>query len=133
MKYKYGWLAGVIDGEGTITITRQFRVKSYSYRPEIHITNTNRELLQEASRLIESATGKKTNLFATSNGSNRPVYRVRLQDRKSCLKLLKLLLPYLVGKKYQARVLLDFLSSNNRDSVAIQAASIRNINAGSSC
>ena len=131
MKNKYAWLAGIIDGEGTITITRQWRTKSYSYRPEIHITNTSSLMLNEAVSIMEIAVGKKPKIFSTNNGNKREVYRVRFQDRNSCFNLIKLLLPHLIAKKAQAELLLIFLKGDGSNSET-QAASIRKMNAGSS-
>lgn len=41
------WQAGMVDGEGTVTIERQIRKDrpSPAFRPMINITNTNRNLV----------------------------------------------------------------------------------------
>jgi len=129
--HRYGWLAGIIDGEGTITITRQFRVLSYSYRPEIHVTNTNMEMLFEVVSIIEAIIGKKPKIFLSDSRNEKKVYRVRIQDRKSCLKLAKILSNILVAKKRQALLLIEFLQGESINSET-QAARIRQINASSS-
>ena|SRR3990167_8609842 len=134
MRNKRSWLAGIVDGEGCIQIVRMWRRTDYSYRPEIHITNTNKLILNETSKLIEIITGKKTKMFPTKNGNPKIVYRVRLQDKNSCLALIKSLLPFLIGKRKQAIILLEYLKakSSNRKIKAMQAARIRRINSGSS-
>lgn len=133
MKTKLSWLAGILDGEGTITITRQFRKdyksKSYSYRPEIHITNTSLIMLEEAAKIIEKATSKQIKIYVSSRRNPRIVYRIRLQDKKSCLDLIKLILPYLIAKKQQALLLMDCLQNGISNS-EIQASRIRDMNAG---
>lgn len=133
MNNTIAWLAGIVDGEGTITITRQkredYKKHPYSYRPEIHITNTSLLMLEEVLRIFRETISKETKIFSSSNRNPRTVYRVRIQDRKSCLELTKLLLPHLIAKKSQAKLLQDFLQSNGSNSEA-QAFRIREINAG---
>lgn len=135
MKTKHAWLAGIIDGEGTITITRQrrydYKSHPYSYRPEIHVTNTSNSMLLEVSEIIKKVTGKKVWIYQTDNREKRPVYRARLQDRNSCLILAKTLLPHLISKKSQALLLIDFLTGNKEKSET-QAALIREMHESSS-
>lgn len=133
MNNTIAWLAGIVDGEGTITITRQkredYKKHPYSYRPEIHITNTSILMLEEVLRILRETISKETKIFSSSNRNPRTVYRVRIQDRKSCLALIKLLLPHLIAKKSQAKLLKDFLQSNGSNSET-QAFRIREMNAG---
>jgi len=128
---KIGWLAGIVDGEGTITITRQNRFTWFSYRPEIHITNTNFQILKTAKQLFEKISGRKVRIFSTN--LKRNVYRIRLQDTQGCLKMLEVLMPHLIGKKNQAVVLLNFLSNKGNEKwCAMQAAKIHKLNLSSS-
>jgi len=132
-KEKYGWLAGIIDGEGTITITKQNRQTWFSYRPEIHITNTNQLILKQSCKLLKEITGKTVKIFITDKKRKNYVYRVRLQDIESCKKLLIFLGPFLVGKKKQGKLLLEFLQNKKTKNGSIQAAKIHNLNLSSSC
>ena len=124
-----GWLAGVVDGEGTITITRQNRGTYYSYRPEVHITNTNFLILKKAQKLFEQISGDKVKIFITDSKRENTVYRIRIQSIDGCKNILTKLSPYLVGKKRQALLVIKWLSRERlRKNSAIQANKVHNLN-----
>ena len=124
-----GWLAGVIDGEGTITISKQNRGNYYSYKPEIHITNINFLILRKAQFLFKKISGDHVKIFVTDNKRENKVYRVRVQSINGCKNILKALTPHLIGKKKQAEIVLKWLSRERvRKNSAIQADKIHNLN-----
>ena len=101
------YLAGFIDGEGTITIMRfirKCRRRRIDYRPLISVTNTNKEILE----LILLLTGVGT----LSKGHK--LIHMRKQPWKYCvtnsnaIELAKQLYPYLKIKKMNAALLVEY-------------------------
>jgi len=114
-KTRLAWLAGIIDGEGCLTIFR----RSYPDRKggkrmlptaNVTITNTSVEML-DACREILDTLGVKYNLNDPHLGScyaKKPLKRISVRNYGSIQVLLKAILPYLIAKKFQAEKLLEF-------------------------
>jgi hypothetical protein len=103
------WQAGIIDGEGCITISKQMREgrPSPAYRPMITVTNTDRRLIQPFSdawggALYHRPDSRKNLMWADSWTWYCP--------RTAVVPFLKSILPYLRGKHEQAKLLIDFTS-----------------------
>jgi len=105
------WMAGFIDGEGCLTISRQIRKgrPSPAYRPYVTVANTNRSALE---------------FFQSIYGGN--IYHVheRRKDKQGknwadafdwycpqpmIVKMLLDLMPYLRLKKRQAELIIEFI------------------------
>lgn len=99
-----GWLAGMIDGEGSIMINR---ANNNNCAARITVANTNKKILNRVKKI-------------TGCGSIRVSHRGSRYDkvgyvwqcgRKDDLKhVLVRVLPYLVGKQRQAKLMLRFLA-----------------------
>lgn len=62
------WLAGIVDGEGTIGIHRT-NVKSQKHpylRPHFQIANTDLRILEKARSIVTAITGRPNNLIVTN-------------------------------------------------------------------
>ena len=104
-EWELGYLAGMIDGEGSIYIQRRLVHGHWSYHPRFQITNTNRPVMewihQTFGGLIYDKPRKHINLkwkmqiewFTT----------VGLMDT-----LLPLIYPFLIIKKPQATIMMKF-------------------------
>lgn len=102
------WQAGIMDGEGTITITRQIRKDraSPSFRPFVTVTNTNIDLIAPfvqkwggcVYRSVDLRTEKK---WSDSFSWYCPHTVVPI--------FLTSIMPYLRGKRKQAELVLEFL------------------------
>jgi len=109
-----GYLAGIIDGEGTITISEVRSRKEHEYRPEIIITNTSDKLINHIINLL-----KKSGLdyFYVPNKQNKklkrrkPLREVRITSHARVLAFLQMLLPYLILKRRQADIVINFIRS----------------------
>lgn len=107
-----GYIAGMIDGEGTLTISkhRQYNRKkeTYQYRPFIWITNTNEEVLQ----IIQKKVGLGTiTSYQPSNKKYKKVFYWRILKRSECLEFLRLITKTLIIKWNQALIMMEFLES----------------------
>lgn len=111
------YIAGLIDGEGSIMLyyrggierlTDRSEVrytKHNTFTPIVEITNTNVEVLNWIKSIL-SAGGIYTHIYKTGNRKDISVYRV--SSTKDIEWLLMSILPYLRIKKKQAELLLIF-------------------------
>ena len=99
------YIAGFIDGEGCITITKskKRRTSSYCYALNVVISNTNLESLELVQRYYG---GKIVKLQVHSIWVDR--YALRIGTHKSHM-LIKDLTGYFIVKRKQARVALIFM------------------------
>jgi len=102
------WLAGIIDGEGCVTIgidRKQF------FRTIITITNNNPYLIQEVSKIFSELNIK---FFYLLKKRNNPIHKktlvIRVIGLGSCKKLLQEILPFLIGKREQAEKMLEYIN-----------------------
>ena len=104
------WLAGIIDGEGSIHITKTIerRNKSgFAFHPQLSITNTNVAILSNVKRIAASGS------ICRSISSSHPAWKDKYSytaNSKTIRTILPEVLPYLIGKRKQALLLLKFLS-----------------------
>ncbi|MGD9643968.1 MAG: LAGLIDADG family homing endonuclease [Elusimicrobiales bacterium] len=107
-----GWLAGLIDGEGCITLTRAHQRDSI--RPILQITNTSLPLLEKAQRLIEELSGKRPNIKIQSNRGKfgyRTCYIIQIRRHATIASVLRALTPHMVAKREQTELVLAFVES----------------------
>jgi hypothetical protein len=102
-----GWLAGIIDGEGTITICR---IKGFM-RPIVQIVNTNTSMLLKVNELLEKIISRKLLIGVVKSYGKEVLacYRIQSVKQSDVEKILLTIKPYLVAKTEQARLVLEFL------------------------
>lgn len=105
MENTLNYFAGIVDGEGSIGISKQNKklkdnARGYAYRPFFHITNTCLPLLQY---LQKHFGGNISYLDERASCYNYtfPANKIR--------ELLPQLIPYLLVRKEQAEIVLKFL------------------------
>jgi len=103
------YLAGVIDGESTITLLQQrCGDKLPRMSPVVYITNTNLKLLERCSNIIGGVVGHSVNFKVTDQRGNSPVYRIQIAKRADVEKILDAIEPYLVAKQEQLKTVKNF-------------------------
>lgn len=106
-----GWLCGIIDGEGTVTMTFHARKgKQPLIRPVITIINTDIQIINkiiEILKLLEIPfwVNEKE---ATEKWKKR--YRIEVSGIRRVMKFLPILIENLVGKKEEAILLQEWCS-----------------------
>lgn len=111
-----GWFAGLVDGEGQVTVKhRKFQeheVKRVWLSPQISISNTNRELMEEIKRVLEGLSYRPSfHAGKASKKGQKDPYTVSLFSQGGIISFLKNILPHLIVKKKVAERVLEFCIS----------------------
>lgn len=106
------WLAGLVDGEGTIGLHRSNH-KNFPHpylRPAFQIANTDMRLLNKAAEVIAAITGKRPSIVVANKGGDKwkRGYRLNVHTQWELVILLPMLKPWLIGKAEQAQLVLEF-------------------------
>ena len=119
MHFNIGWLVGMIEGEGCITLAAGARTNSkYGHKisPYLSITSTDKRLIDKAIEIIdffhlpvhldkrEYHNGKKW----------KDRYTLQVFGQKRVKEWLILIKPYLVGKQEQAEIVLSFIEQRQK-------------------
>ena len=89
-EWKLGYIAGLLDGEGTITIWRK--------QPYCSITNTSKEVMEWLANNLGGTIYKPKR----REKATKDIYLWSLSRTKDIAKLLRILLPYLIIKRREA-------------------------------
>jgi hypothetical protein len=109
-----GWFAGILDGEGSIGISRLMsHRKNMTLTPRISIGNTNIKIIDYVRdiliRIPTTFFVEKRQTKIGKNWKNANVIQIsHIQGAKDVLDIIT---PFLVGKKQQAEILLSFVNS----------------------
>lgn len=105
---QWAWLAGLIDGEGSITIymQRDYRHGGHIRMiPQVSIANSCIPLLDKIKEMVECGT--------VSGGRRRNSNFWHADTKGLCKQLLENTLPWLIARKYPAELVLDFCNRGN--------------------
>ena len=111
------YLAGIIDGEGCLSVSKEKSPKGeykILYKAHLKITNTNQKLIQWLEKIIGKC------YIKTDKGD--PKWKLRfswiMTDRDKMFPLLKEILPYLILKKKQAKLILKLRKGKQKKGIA---------------
>jgi len=105
----WAYLAGIIDGEGSIGLHRDGRHNRMMPGPRLSIVNTDRKFFDWFIAKFALRTRNLPFRQTKSHLGKRPVYRFKTCSRSEILRLLSGTLPFLIIKREQAESLLEFL------------------------
>lgn len=109
--FERGWLTGLIDGEGTITIYQdRWRQGNPHLKPEIGVTNTNEELIEKA-RTVLSIYSPSVCKKKRRDEKRKDCYYLRITGQGKIASLLKNILPHLAVKRQVAEKVFEFCAS----------------------
>lgn len=113
------WLAGIWDGEGSITIfevnvpghRRDGKKKPNKLAPVVGVTNCCPLLINEVLS-ITSELGVNLHVVQTrkQDEKNRLCYNLNTRNAEGVKKILEFLMPYLISKKPQAEIVLRYVN-----------------------
>lgn len=113
-----GYIAGMIDGEGALSITTNPQyyngnkrlINPFCYRAMIWVSNTNHESLL----YIRDTLGFGKIMVGTSKNSElsrKRIYNFRIHNMTCIKKLLDEILEYLIIKRERAIIMLEYINS----------------------
>lgn len=110
MLMRYVYLAGIIDGEGTITINRHSRNTKgqWHLKPMLRVADRNKELIEY---LVRNFGGSCTKY---QRKESKPIYRWTVHAIKHINEILIDVCPYLIVKRLHADILIEFTKSRMR-------------------
>lgn len=119
-EFEKGYLSGLLDGEGSITVFKNREQRGLAKRTRsklgftlginVRIHNTNLELLNHINAIYFGH-------IYRSNKRKNSVYRWEIADKSKIIELLEQLIPYLIVKKDKAIRAVEFCKSRvNRPS-----------------
>ena len=125
-----GWVAGFIDGEGTISIHKMIEAKAAirgaRHRALVEVTNTNLASLQKLVSLFGGSIWQKHR----QDEHHLTCYRWRVEGQ-TARKVILFALPYFIVKKKQAEITLKFcktlrvIGSNTRTPISTRIFALR--------
>jgi len=109
-KTEIAWLAGLIDGDGTITLVQNNKNKDgyRYYLPCLSIANTDSEVIYHIVKIfakagirfdIQEIDPQKNYRDRTRKWNLRPLMRIEVKGIKSAYPIVKAMIPYLASKK----------------------------------
>jgi len=99
------YFAGVFDGEGTCSIGAGQKETCINYNAVMSVTNTDKRLID----WIQQTFGGWVTLAKRQVGNQKEAWMWRTTKKDHIEKLLLQILPYLIIKREQAKVLLNFV------------------------
>ena len=112
---KAAYLAGLWDGDGSITVWKWTRKDNGTERlvPSMVFVNTNPDLVEVAQEFLDTL-GLHFNLHVIKRPRAKDCFQLTSTNHATLLKAAKALLPHLRGKKRQAELLIEFLESRKK-------------------
>jgi LAGLIDADG endonuclease len=104
-KAKYIYLAGIIDGEGCITIGAGKKETCINYNALLLVQNTSEKLID----YLQSTFGGQKYLSKKETSTTRTAWMWRITKKAHIEQILLAVLPYLIIKREQAKILLNYV------------------------
>lgn len=125
-KAEIGWLAGIIDGEGSVTMLinrRRDRTQVLRINPRVTITNTDKAIIEKSILVLTKlGIGKYVSITKPNNSGlvkrpSKDITYIDISGFRRLARLLPILIPHLAGEKMlRAKALFEFI--NRRVSMA---------------
>jgi hypothetical protein len=116
------WLAGIIDGEGWIGLQKHIvpKNKCVAYSPHFRVTNSDLNIINRTQEILNSI-GLNPYLKQQLHIEGRKtVYHLNLHKQANLKVIYEAVLPYLVGKKARAEMMLRYINKTIDREIAYQ-------------
>jgi hypothetical protein len=101
------WLAGFIDGEGTIGLAASKRTRIIS--TYLVIPNTNLDNMARVRVLLSALLGRDVRVAKGATKERRPIYVIAIQNQPDIKCVLEHIRRWLIGKAPQADLMLEYI------------------------
>ena len=107
---RYGWFAGIMDGEGTITIRKRNRKNSSDIllTPTITMVNTDKTLIDEFVSILKEWEVPYWITFYKGTVNWKASWKVEITGIRRCSRTMPFFKDYLINKKELANLVLDW-------------------------
>jgi hypothetical protein len=108
--HQLGYIAGFLDGEGGVQITkttREGREYTIALHPTVYFTNTNRESVETLRGWLRTG----STVVSHQKRGYKDTYILHITGMGNIVRLLTCLLPYLIIKRRRAEILLEYCRS----------------------
>jgi len=103
---KWAWLAGIVEGEGCLNLAiSKTKTGKWSYHAQFVISNNSLEILENVQQVVEN--GGQIYKVKIRGNQIQP-YQFFINSRSRLLEVLHFLMPFLITKKRQAQLLIEF-------------------------
>jgi hypothetical protein len=110
-QFELGWLAGIVDGEGSITIVKRAK----SFVPQVKMSNTSKKLIDKYCEILDKLDISYQCYGKHKEGNRKYQWDVSVDGRPRVLKFILLLQDLLVAKQKQAQKVLEWIESRGLD------------------
>lgn len=112
------WLAGIVDGEGSVQL---MNCKDGQHlKPRLSVVNCDISIINRCRLIAMDVLNDRTfSVYVNKRYgefNKRTTFHISIDDGQLILKMLIQLLPYLTGKKRQAELIVEFLSDRIKGS-----------------
>lgn len=118
------YIAGLLDGDGSFSLIRENRPNGPTFHACIQLSNVFEGMID----LVHQLFGGSKKVKSRQNHSKKTQYVWNVRGLDSCKTLLEKVLPFLVLKKKQARLLLDFVTSPKSHNPEADRLKIQSLN-----
>ena len=110
------WLACFIDCEGSIQLTRHHKKTPTLYHARVGASLTDAKLVERTQEILRKM-GCNPHIYQykLNNENAKPVYMIQFMRFSQIRRVLEAILPYLIVKDAQARLLLDFINRRTKN------------------
>jgi hypothetical protein len=109
--FDIGWVAGILDGEGMVTISK----RATSYVPVVRVSNTSKALIDRFCDIMDMMEISYCCYGKHKAGNRKYQWDVCIDGRPRVYKLLSLLKDHLVAKRQQANNVFEWIESRGMD------------------
>jgi len=102
----WGWFAGILDGEGCITVLSRSHPRLGAFLPVIIVANSSLELMEKV-----RAISCRVDLTISKKSSPSGYYSIRFQKLADIKRILEHTLPHLTAKRPAAELMLKLVES----------------------
>lgn len=116
ISYNIGYLIGILDGEGTISLSRCVSPKKGHFKmsPLITITNTDEKIVNKTIEALETINIPYYISSSQKTKSKRIIYRIIIGGLKRVDRLVSVLIDYDFGKSERLKLLKEFIDSRKK-------------------
>lgn len=109
---RLGWFAGIIDGEGTITIrVKNRKGQSTFLTPVVSMVNTDKLLIDTFVEILKEHEIPHWISYYEPTKNWKPRWQIQISGLRRCKKALPVFKDYLVSKKELAEIVLEWCCS----------------------